>query len=126
MAIFKDLDLDFKIHPITGDLTKKTDAEAIKRSIKLLVMTRFGERLFQPEIGSSVKDLLFEQIHPMTTVTIKDTITEVITNFEPRVNLLQVGVDAEIEENAYVISIKFLILGGGQPVNLEFILERTR
>lgn len=126
MARFIDLDLDFKPHPITGDLTKKTDAEAIKRSVKLLVLTRFGERLFQPEIGSSVNDLLFEPFHPMTAITLKDTITEVINNFEPRVNLLDINITEDESENAYIVSIKFLILNGSEPVNLEFILERTR
>lgn len=126
MPRYTDIDLDFLPHPVTGDIRKKTDAEAIKRSVKTLVLTNFYERPFQPTIGSSVAGLLFEQMHPMTTVSIKDSITEVIRNFEPRVDLISVEVYPDYQDQKYDVTITFFVLNGNEPVTLEVVLERTR
>lgn len=126
MTRYTDIDLDFLPHPVTGDIRKKTDAEAIKRSVKMLVLTNFHERPFQPLLGCSVNGLLFEQMHPMTSVSIKDSITEVIENYEPRVDLISVEVYPDYINQKYDVTIKFFILNGNEPVTLEVVLERTR
>ena len=79
-----DLDLDFIAHPTTGDVVKKTGVDAIKRSIRNLVLTNFYDRKFRSYIGSNAQKVLFENINPFTATFLKDAITEVITNFEPR------------------------------------------
>jgi len=86
---WSDLNLDFIAHPVSKDIVLKTDVEAIKRSVRNLIMTNRYERPFHPEIGSGVRGVLFELISPTTAVILQSEIRQVITNFEPRVDLLQ-------------------------------------
>lgn len=123
---YKDLDLDFMPHPVTGDITRKFDAEAIKRSIRTLVLTRYYDRLFQPDIGSTVPDLLFENATPVTTSQLQTSIERVINNFEPRVELIRVEVVASPDEHEYIINIFFNIVNRPEPIEVSFVLKRTR
>lgn len=123
---YKDLDLDFFPHPATGDISKKLDAEAIKRSIRTLVLTRFYERLFQPDIGTNVSDLLFDLSTPVTASIIKKQIEDVIKNYEPRAEVLSVSVQPNNFGREYLINIVFQIVNRPEPIVFEFILERTR
>lgn len=123
---WKDLDLDFLPHPATHDIAKKYDAEAVKRSIRTLVLTRFYERLFQPDIGTNVSDLLFDLATPYTAVIIQKQIEDVITNYEPRANLISVEVHADNMGRSYLINITFIIANQPEPITFQFILERTR
>ena len=123
---FTDLDLNFRAHPVTGDVTKKFDAEAIKASVKHLVLTNFYERPFHPEIGSSVRGLLFEPVSPVTARMLEKAITEVITNFEPRVAVLGVQVKFSPDNNSVYVSIEFTIVNTSTPQVVSFTLERTR
>ena len=85
--IYSDLDLNFAVTPGKKDVNKKKDIEAVKQSVRNLILTNHYERPFHPEIGSSVRSLLFENINPITTNILKRAIGEVITNFEPRARL---------------------------------------
>lgn len=123
---WKDLDLDFIPHPATNDIAKKYDAEAIKRSIRTLVLTRFYERLFQPEIGTNVPDLLFDLPTPIMAATIKRQIEDVVKNYEKRAELIDVQVSPNNMGRSYLINITFLIVNQPEPITLQFILERTR
>lgn len=123
---WKDLDLDFIPHPATNDIAKKYDAEAIKRSIRSLVQTRFYERLFQPDIGTNVQDLLFDLATPSTASIIQRQIEDVIINFEKRAQLIEVEVVADNMGRSYTINITFLIINQPEPIQFQFILERTR
>ena len=124
-ARYKDLDLDFIAHPVTGDITKKLDEEAIKRSVKTLVLTRFYQRLRQPDIGSNAQAILFENSTPIVATNLKKTIESVINNNEPRVELISVDVEVE-DEISYKVNIQFNLINRPDPVNLEFVLRRTR
>jgi len=97
VPIYKDINLSFIQHPKTGDISTVSDEEAIKRSVRHLVMTRFEERQFEPEIGSTIINLLFEPKTPFTMLFISDSIKRVINNFEPRVKLLDVVVDDQTD-----------------------------
>lgn len=124
--LFSDLDLNFKPHPVTGDITRRFDDEAVKQSIKNLILTRNYEKPFHSEIGSPIKNLLFDLITPMTALVVRRAIVDLITNWEPRVVLKRVDVIASPDNNSLYVSINFSIRNTERPISLEFMLERTR
>lgn len=123
---FSDLDLNFTAHPVTGDINIRYDEDAIKASVKNLVLTQNYERPFHSEIGSPMNSLLFDLATPLLTVTLQHVITDLITNHEPRVNLTMVQVDVSPDNNSVYVSIYFTILNTQSPITLDIILERTR
>jgi len=123
---YTDLDLDFRVHPITGDLSKKVGVEAIARSIRNLVFLNFYEKPFQPHIGSNAQKLLFENINIMTANQLKDAIIQVITNFETRAQLIDVMVQSKPDENGYSARIVFKPLNRREPYTTQVFLERIR
>ena len=124
---FKDISATFKVNPITDDLIVATNASAIARSLRNLVMTVPGERPFNPNLGSGVSRLLFDPMDEMTSLNIRSEIEHTINTFEPRVELLKVEVDPNYEENEYNIVIRFKIIGiEVEPQQLSFALELTR
>lgn len=123
---YKDIDMDFLPNPITGDILKKTNEEAIAASISNLLQTSNYERLFNPSLGSNLKRYLFEPIDDITTNNIREEIVKTITNFEPRVDLLDVQVEPFPDENMYNVSIKFFIKNDPDPITITLFLERVR
>ena len=124
--LYKDLDFSFSAHPETGDVLKKIDNNAIKQSIRALVSTAFGERLFDPDLGAPTRRLLFEPIDDITTQTLQRAIENTLANFEPRVLLDVVDVVPKYEENAYEVSIYFTVVGINQPTSITITLQRLR
>jgi phage baseplate assembly protein W len=124
--IFSDLDLNFTPHPVTGDLVRRFDDQAIKQSIKNLIMTNHFERPFHSELGSPIPALLFEPMTPLTTLMIRRSIIDLISNFEPRVELSEVDVIQSPENNAVYVTITFKIVNTELPLTLDLVLERTR
>jgi uncharacterized protein len=124
--IFSDLDLNFSPHPVTGDLVRKFDDNAIKQSVKNLIMTKNNERPFHSEIGSPIPGLLFEPLTPVTALMVRRSIIDLISNFEPRVNLLSVEVIPSEDNNSLYVSITFKIVNSERPLTLDLALERTR
>lgn len=125
--IYKDLNLVFSPHPNTKDITKKTDIEAVKQSVKNLVLTNHYERPFHPEIGSNVTDILFEQMTPLTANLLTKQISEVITNFEPRARLVSVNANPRLDRNEYEVTINFYVVNiPGELVSFTTFLERLR
>jgi phage baseplate assembly protein W len=125
-SVHTDLDLLFKPNPMTGDINPIKDIEAIKNSVKNLIMTNFQERPFQPEIGSGVRGLLFELADPITMHDIEMAIGRTIENFEPRVVLQDVTINDDLDNNAYNVSITFQIIATEQIGTATIILERLR
>lgn len=128
---YSDLDLDFIAHPTTKDVVKKKGIEAVKRSVRNLVLTNFYDRPFRPAIGSNAQKILFDNINPFTAIFLRDAIEEVITNFEPRVRLLgdqtqSVIVNVNPDNNGYDVRITFTILNTGAPTTINLFLERLR
>lgn len=123
---YSDLDLDFITHPTTGDIVRKTGDDAIKRSVRNLILTNFYDRPFRPYIGSNTQKLLFELISPITANLLKDAIFEVINNYEPRVRIDELVVDPDEDNNGYNISIRYEILNRGEPALISLFLERIR
>jgi phage baseplate assembly protein W len=124
--IFSDLDLNFAAHPVTGDIIRRFDENAIKQSLKNLLLTRNFERPFHSEIGSPIRALMFEPAGPMFSVMLERSILDVITNFEPRVEVTSVTVDDYSDANAVGVSIEFKIVNTERPITLDIALERTR
>lgn len=123
---YADLDLLFKPNPVSGDINPVKDLEAVKRSIKNLILTNYNERPFQPEIGSGVRDLLFELADPITSHEIEETIRRAITNFEPRVAIVEIDVSDNYDFNEYTVDIEFILLNNEEIGSVTIILERLR
>ena len=124
---FKDISLSFEPHPITKDLPVLKNANAIRRSVRNLVQTIPGERFFNPILGSSVYDSLFDLMDFGTSNLIEQEIKTTLRNFEPRVNNVRVRVSARADQNNFDITIFFDIVGAAlPPQEFSFILEATR
>jgi len=124
--VWSDLDLDFSKHPITDDVNKKMGVEAIKRSVRNLILTNKYERLFQPGLGSGLQALLFELVTPTTANVIELAIKELIENYEPRVILNNIRIGGDIDRNGYNVTIEFTPINTVQPIRIELFLERLR
>ena len=107
-------------------LTILKDLDAVKQSIKNLILTSRGERPFQPTLGSNVRALLFEPADYFTEFDLKEAIEETVLNFEPRVRLLNIDVTGEEDYNRFRVSIEFQMVTSLQTGSTEFYLERIR
>ena len=123
---FKDLDLNFTRHPSTNDVAMRTGDQAIIRSVRNLVYLAHYEKPFHPEIGSSVRQMLFENMTPLTAQHLKRAIEDVIRNFEPRVTLNDVVVQTREDLNRFDVSIQFYIVNNASPTTITVFLERVR
>jgi len=127
VKIFKDLNLNFNANAVTKDITKLTDVEAIKRSVKNLVQLNHYEKPFHPEIGSNVRATLFENMTPITAAVLTRQIEDVIRDYEPRVELSRVDSIPNIDANRYDVRIEFFIINApSELIALDTILERVR
>ena len=123
---FSDLDLNFTAHPVTKDIALRYDENAVKTSLKNLILTSNFERPFHSEIGSPIKRLLFEPATPMLAVVMKRAIVDLVNNFEARVQLLNVDVYVAEDSNAIRVTIEFKIINTERPISFDIALERTR
>jgi phage baseplate assembly protein W len=123
---YSDLDLDFQINPITGDINRKTGVDAVKRSIRNLIFTNFYERPFKSAIGSKIPRLLFDNVDMMTATYIEDALIQMINNFEPRVMLTDVKVYADIDNHGFSVTIQYIVLNTETPATFNLFLEKIR
>lgn len=123
---YSDLDLDMLVHPHTGDLVSRKNESAINGSIQNIIKTKTGERVFNPNFGSSVYSVLFEPFHPTTKIALRDQIRSTIVNQEPRVVLSDVRVNENISKDGYQITIAYSPINETRIVTLEFFLDRLR
>jgi len=123
---YVDLDLDFTRHPVTNDVVKITDVDAVKRSVKNLINTQFYERPFHPELGCGVRDMLFENYTPMTGIFMRRKIEEVLSNYEPRASLSSIQVNEQMDRNAIDVVVNFYVLNLPNPVSVTTTLQRIR
>ena len=123
---YKDLDLFFSRKNGTNDITKITDIEAVKRSIRNLVLTNFYERPFQPEKAANLRGLLFEPADGITKYELSDGIRSVLEDYEPRIKVQHIQVIDEEVNNSYRISIYFEIIQLDIMSEVEIVLQRLR
>lgn len=125
-AIFSDLDLNFTRHPITDDVSRKTDAAAVNQSLRNLILTSNYERPFNSNIGSPIRALMFEPYSPMLRVLLKTVVEQTVENFEPRISLQDVIISPNESNNSLEISIYYYILNSTSLQSFQMTLERTR
>lgn len=124
---YKDFNINFKSHPVTDDLLVVKDENAIKQSIKSLLLTRRGERLFNSKIGTNLKDVLFEPLDFASASTVKTEILRCLNNYEPRIRVQTLEVVPNDNEDGYDVTLIYRINGrNDRPVEVEFFLDRTR
>jgi hypothetical protein len=124
---FKDLSITFKKHPVSDDLVQVKDKAAIFQSITALLMTNKGERPFKPNLGSGIRESLFEPLDYATGGLIRGQVIDCINRYEPRISLDNVIVEPDDLNNGYNVEIFFTIVGRDDaPEAVEFFLERTR
>ena len=124
--IFSDIDISFIAHPITGRVQRKTNRDAVRQSVKSLILTNFYERPFKPDIGCNIRYYLFELFTPATKQQMENAVREVIQNYEPRADVIEVLVEERSELNALTVSVAFMVNNDPNPVILDVILERVR
>jgi phage baseplate assembly protein W len=123
---FRDLDLNFNIHPVKKDINTYKNEFAVINSIKNLVSTNHYERPFQPDLGGNVRRLLFENVDTIVAAQLEREITEVIGNFEPRAQVSKVTAVPAPDDNSYKIELEFFVINSPNPVTISFFLERIR
>lgn len=124
---FKDLSNTFKSHPVTRDLVVKKDADSIKQAITNLLSTSKGERFFNSDLGSGLRELLFQPLDVATASSIQREVVATIRNYEPRVALVEITVDVNYEENGFDVEVEYEIVGReDKPVTVSFFLESSR
>jgi phage baseplate assembly protein W len=123
---YSDLDLNFVIHPVKKDINILTSEMAVINSIKNLILTNHYERPFQPQIGSNVRRMLFENMDNITATTIENEIKQTIANFEPRASVSKIFVVADYENNGFKVTLNFFVINRTTPITINFFLERIR
>ena len=124
---FKDISMSFQSNPLNKDLLALKNENAIARSIKNIVFTEPGEKFFNPDFGSKLYSVLFDNIDDISAIKIKDQIEQSIKNFEPRVDLIEVEVFPDFDNNGFDVKIIYKIIGADiAPQELQFILQPTR
>jgi phage baseplate assembly protein W len=122
---YSDLDMGFSLNPLTLDISKKKNIEAIKASIRNLISTSHFERPFHPEIGANVYNMLFENASFLTTKVIERNVMDVINNFEPRASVE--AVSAEFNDNNELrLMISFRVKNTNQSVSFDVLVSRSR
>jgi phage baseplate assembly protein W len=121
-----DLDINFDRNPMSNDVVVRRDEEAIKRSLRNLILFKKGDKPFHPEISSGVTDLLFELADPITVIELKTRISEIIRKYEPRVQEAIVDLVDNVERNEIRITIHFTIRNTQRVYSMSMILERLR
>ena len=124
---YSDLDLFFSAKGVSKDISKVTDIQAVKRSVRNLVLLNHYEKPIHPEIGSGVRDMLFEPMTPITANILARKIEDVIENFEPRAKLIGVRAQPNLDRNEYEVTIEFYVVNTPtELVDLTVMLERLR
>jgi phage baseplate assembly protein W len=124
---YADLDLFFSKKNSDSDINKVTDVQAVKRSVRNLVLLNHYEKPFHPEIGSGIREMLFELMTPVTAIVLTRKIEDVIKNFEPRARLVGVSAFPDLDRNAYEVKIEFFVVNTPtELVDLTVMLERLR
>ena len=124
---FKDISMTFQRHPLTDDLIALKNEQAIARSLKNIVFTTPGEKFFNETFGSRISNALFDNVDDISASLIIDEIRQSITNFEPRVDLLDVKAEPNFDNNEFNVRIVYNIVGVDVPIqNLQFVLQQTR
>ena len=126
-VVFSDVNVSFTPHPVTGKLPVLKNADAVKRAVRNLILTNFGERPYEPLYGGNVRAMLFENTDdPLIQDQLRRQIEGAIKNYEKRAKVDRVIVDVKPDSNALVVRIRFMVFNERFPVDLEVAIERVR
>ena len=124
---YSDLDLFFGKRVVGSDVNKVTDIQAVKRSVRNLILLNTYDKPFHPEIAGGVREMLFENMTPIVGQIIARKVEDVIENFEPRARLVGVRAIPDLDRNAYDLSIHFYVVNAPtELIDLSVMLERIR
>lgn len=123
---YSDIDFNFTMKPMVGDIALSYDNQAVIRSIRNLLLTNFYERPFNPDLGSNINNLLFENISVVTSMALQNEIERVINNYEPRAQLKTVVITPNPDTNSYAATITFFLQNQATPTTITVLLERVR
>lgn len=124
--IYSDFLTNLNAHPVSGTVLRFVNEKAVSRSIRNLIQTNPGERLYQPSIGSGIRNLLFEPIAPSTSIALRSAIEYTIREYEPRARILRVDVIAREEQNSYSVTVVYMLINSQDPVSVNVTLQRVR
>ncbi len=123
---YVDLDAEFAFNPMTEDLALKTNQRAIAFSVKNLILTMNGERPFNPSLGTPIRHLIFELFGPMLDIVLRKLIAQVLSTYEPRIEVKEIIVDSNTDAHTIVVTIKYILLSVSIPYTIDVVLTRTR
>lgn len=126
MAKFVDIDINFDRNPFTGDVVVRKDEEAVKRSLRNLLLFKRGEKPFHPEISSGITDLLFEPVDPIMVMELKNRIGDIIRQYEPRIQEAAIDVVHVIDKGEIRVTIKFFLYNIQRVFTTTITLQRLR
>lgn len=124
--LYSDIDFTLAKRPVLNDIALSYDTQAVIRSIRNILLTKRYEKPWNPEFGTNIDAILFENMSFMTTSSLEKEISIAIKNFEPRVNLKNVVVKAYPDKNAYDVTLTFFIANATLPTTITVFLERNR
>lgn len=124
--VYKDFDLNMKMHPVTGKLIVRKNSDAVKQAIKTLILTDRGERPFRPVFGSDIRYRLFDLMDPAIESMVKSDVEYAVQSYEERAQLLAVGVDGDPDSNNLRVNISFTIRNSEAPASISLTLEAVR
>jgi phage baseplate assembly protein W len=123
---YSDFALGFNVSPVTGNISRVTDAQSVKQALKTLILTNKGERFYRKDLGTDIHSMLFDMIDPITANMIRNSIEESIRNYEPRVDLVQVQVFPDTDNQQYKVNIFFRIINIPEIQQVDLTLKRVR
>lgn len=123
---FSDFETDFLIDINKNDVARLTNEEAVKKSIRNLLLTNRGDRLFNNTLGSDMRSVLFENATPALDQILSDYVKKTIDNYEPRASIISVVSNSELDSNYVNITITFNIINKQEPITLDLVLNRIR
>lgn len=124
--VYSDFLSNLNPHPVAKDIVKFINERAISRSIRNLLATNRGERLYQPDIGSDISNLLFEPMSDGLATSISNLIYDTLNQYEPRAKVLSISVVPNYDRNLYDVTITFMIINSQEPFTLNVALDRVR
>lgn len=123
---YSDFLVNLNPHPVIKDIVRYVDETAVGRSIRNLIFTNRGERLYQPRIGSDIQQMLFEPMSSASAELISTYIQQTIREHEPRAIVTSVLVEPYYDQNQYIVTITYMVINKSDPTTINLTLERVR
>jgi len=124
--LYSDFLTNLNTHPVSRETLRFVNETAVTRSIRNLLNTERGERLYQPDVGSSIRKLLFEPIDDTTSEILISAIKDTLNQFEPRAKVLSIDVVPEEDRNRYVVTVVYMLINRTDPISVNITLQRVR